>query len=166
MPIVKFTRRSPRTVFTSRNDFSPFSAFDDVDSRVRAFLAGESNPLDAVALPQAMGWSPSTEIVETPEELVLTAEFPGMDRKDIDISVDDGVLTLSGEKSAERKDEDKKTFLVWERSYGSFQRSFTLPRSVDTSKISAEFTQGVLKVRMPKSAEAKSKGRKIEIETK
>jgi HSP20 family protein len=87
-----------------------------------------------------------------------------MDQKDIDLSVDDGVLSIRGEKTDEREHEDKKVHL-YERSYGSFQRSFTLPSDVDAAKISAEFEKGVLKIHLPKDGEAKPKGRKIAIKT-
>ncbi len=100
-------------------------------------------------------------------ELLLTAELPGIDRKDIDISVDDGVLTLRGEKIEEKKEADEeKKYHLFERNYGTFQRSFTLPTGVDPNKISAEFDKGVLKVHLPKTAEAKVKGRKIEVAAK
>lgn len=164
MPIVKFTRHTPRLVFPGLNDFTATPTLDAVESRMRKFFEGK-DAFDGDVQPQAIGWVPAMEIVETPEELTLTAELAGMDRKDVEISVDDGVLTISGEKAAERNEGDKK-LILWERSYGSFQRSFTLPRTVDASKISADFEHGVLKVKMPKSAEAKNKGRKIEIGTK
>jgi len=87
-----------------------------------------------------------------------------MDRKDIDIAIDDGILTVRGEKTEEKKDEnEEKKYYLFERSYGAFHRSFTLPRTVDVSKIAGEFDKGVLKVHMPKTPEAKVKGRKIEI---
>jgi HSP20 family protein len=85
-----------------------------------------------------------------------------MDQKDVDVSVENGVLTIRGEKTDEREKEDKKTYL-YERSYGAFQRSFMLPTTVETDKIAAEFEKGVLKVHLPKDGEAKPKGRKIEI---
>ncbi len=166
MPIVKFSRHAPRVVFPGLNDFASTPTFDELESRMRKFLEGKPGVFEGDVLPQTIGWTPSMEIVETPEELTLTAELAGMDRKDVEIAVDDGVLTISGEKTAESSKGDDKKFILWERSYGSFQRSFTLPRTVDASKISADFTDGVLKVRMPKSAEAKNKGRKIEIGTK
>jgi HSP20 family protein len=117
---------------------------------------------DGDLLPQAIGWAPATDIVETPEALTLTAELPGLDRKDVDISIDDGMLTIRGEKADDRTVEGSKYHVV-ERLYGSFQRTFALPRTVDASKINAEFGKGVLTVVMPKTVEAKAKGRKIEV---
>ena len=92
-----------------------------------------------------------------------------MEKKDVDIVVEEGVLTIRGEKLEEKFDdkegkaEDIKKFHLVERSYGSFQRAFTLPRTVDATKIVADFNKGVLKVTMPKLEEAKIKGRKIPI---
>jgi HSP20 family protein len=118
-------------------------------------------------LPPVVGWLPSVQIVESKDELTLTAELPGMKESDIDMSIDDGLLTIRGEKTEERKESDEeKKFLLFERSYGSFQRSFALPRTVDVSKITAEFDKGVLEVHLPKTTEAKAKGQKIEIKPK
>jgi len=109
---------------------------------------------------------PATEIIETAEELTLTAELPGMDQKDIDVSVGEGVLTFRGEKLEEKKEveADKKVYL-FERNYGSFERSFALPSTVDIAKITAAFDKGVLTIHLPKTLEAKAKGRKVEIKT-
>jgi HSP20 family protein len=142
--------------------------FDDMENRVNKLLDGMlTTPFNADVGAETIGWTPATEMSETPTELSLTAELPGLDKKDVDISVDDGVLTIRGTKTQERTEGKENTqYYVWERSYGTFERSFTLPRTVDASKISAEFEKGVLKVKMPKSEEAKAKGRKIEIATK
>jgi HSP20 family protein len=105
-------------------------------------------------------WSPAVNVEETKDELRLTAELPGMNIDDIQIEVENNVLSLSGEKRQEEQTDDRR-FHVWERSYGSFERSFTLPRTVKTDEISADFRDGILHVRMPKAPEAKS--RKIAI---
>jgi HSP20 family protein len=120
----------------------------------------------AVAGAESIGWMPAMEIVETPKELTVTAELAGIDPKDIDVSVDDGVLTVRGEKSEERTEDgtDKKVYL-YERNYGCFQRAFALPTTVDGSKITAEVDKGVLKVHLPKSDGAQPKGRKIAIKS-
>lgn len=105
-------------------------------------------------------WSPPVDVEETPDELVLTAELPGMKHEDIDIELEDGVLTIQGEKKEERKDETTQG-LLYERRWGSFTRRFTLPRAVDAGKITANYENGILTVTVPKAEEAK--GRKIEI---
>ena len=174
MALVRFTRRNPRIGFPvpSFTGFATMPTFEDMENRMRKFVEGSVNePFDGGLFPQVLGWVPPTEISETPEELLITSELPGMDRKDIDINVEDGVLTIRGEKKEELKKEEpneqnekneKKYYLV-ERSYGSFERSFALPTLVDANKIAAEFDKGVLKVHLPKTAEAKVKGRKIEV---
>jgi HSP20 family protein len=104
------------------------------------------------------GWTPAISIEETPEELLLTAELPGLAPENVEVHVEDGVLTLRGEKREERAAEsEKRRYLVWERSHGSFSRSFRLPRSVSADAIVAEFDKGLLRVRLPKAAEARSR---------
>ena len=108
------------------------------------------------------GWAPHVDVIETDEELMLTAELPGLSENDVTINLENSVLSISGEKTAIRKeDETEQRSHVWERRYGSFNRSFTLPRTVRTEDISALFENGVLTIHMPKVPEAK--GRTIEI---
>lgn len=108
----------------------------------------------------AVAFSPCMEVAETPEAVEITTELPGMDEKDVEVSVADGVLTIRGEKKEERE-EEKKSYRVIERSYGSFERSLALPRSVDTGAVNATLTKGVLKIVLPKTAEAKAQQIKI-----
>jgi HSP20 family protein len=88
-----------------------------------------------------------------------------MDEKDIDVAVEDGILTVRGQKTEERKEEEDKKVYLYERNYGSFERSFALPSTIDPGKVTAEFTKGVLKVHLMKDAVSKPKGRKVEIKT-
>jgi HSP20 family protein len=106
-------------------------------------------------------WLPAVNVEETRDELVLTAELPGMTREDVEIELENNVLTIHGTKEQEREQKDDRRYHLWERRWGSFQRSFTLPRTVSGDNISASFENGVLTIRMPKAAEAKS--RRIEI---
>jgi HSP20 family protein len=105
-------------------------------------------------------WAPAVDVEETPNELVLAAELPGVRQEDIDIELEDGVLTIQGEKKEEEKQEGTQG-LLYERRWGSFTRRFTLPRAVDANGITATYENGILMVRVPKAEEAK--GRKIEI---
>ena len=98
---------------------------------------------------------PTMEVSETKKDIVVKAEIPGIDSKDIDLSIDHGVLTISGEKKEEKEEEDENCYLK-ETSYGSFRRSVKLPVDVDEEKIKADFKDGTLKVRLPK-AEGKDK---------
>ena len=112
---------------------------------------------------EVMEWLPSTDVAETKNELVVKAELPGIDPKDIDISLSEGVLTVKGEKKQEKEEKEEGYHLV-ERSYGSFTRSLRLPKEVQGDKISASYKNGVLKVSLPKSEEAKKKEIKIKVQ--
>lgn len=105
---------------------------------------------------------PSMDISETDKEFVITAELPGLERKDVEISLEDNVLTIRGEKKVETPPDDKKTNVhVSERSYGVFYRVLELPFSIDPSSVQAVMSKGVLKVAIPKPARPESK--KIEV---
>lgn len=106
--------------------------------------------------------SPATELVECDGEYRITAELPGMSPEDVEIKLTDGLITLRGEKSEEKK-EEKEDYLLNERRYGAFQRSLPLPPGIDAEAVSASFANGILTVTLPKSAEAKQKERKIEV---
>ena len=106
--------------------------------------------------------TPSTDVSESDDEIEVSVELPGMDEKDIEVSLTNDVLTIRGEKKAE-KEEKRKGYYLSERSYGSFFRSIPLPPVVDTNKVTAEFNKGVLTVSLPKSAEAKAQVKRIEV---
>jgi len=110
----------------------------------------------------ASTWSPSVDIYETADSVVLKAELPGLSRENIDIQVRDNTLTLKGERKFEREVKDEN-YLRIERSYGAFQRAFNLPSVIQQDKIKAVFKEGVLEVTMPKAEEAKPKQVKIEV---
>ena len=109
---------------------------------------------------ESMEWGPAVELTEENGAYRLTAELPGIRREDVEITLEDNVLTLKGKKEEEKEEKDKQYHLS-ERRYGEFQRSFLLPRSVATDEIRAEMKDGVLTVTLPKSQEAM--GRRIEI---
>lgn len=106
--------------------------------------------------------APQFEVSETDEAVIVEAELPGMDEKDIDISVTNHVLTIQGEKKKEEETK-KKNYYIAERSYGRFQRSLQLGSGVDAEKVGAAFKKGVLTVTLPKTEPAKAKTRKINI---
>lgn len=106
------------------------------------------------------GWLPAVDVRESDDAFVFTAELAGIAKKDVDIAVEDGVLTLSGERRFNEKDEEKSYRRI-ERAYGSFSRSFTLPSAVDAERVSASFKDGLLTVTVPKAELAKA--RKIAI---
>jgi HSP20 family protein len=105
-------------------------------------------------------WSPSVDIFETDSEIVIKAELPGMDAKDIDIKLENNVLMLKGERRFEKETKNENYHRV-ERAYGNFSRAFSLPAFVDEGKVRAEYKAGLLKVILPKKEQAKSKEIKI-----
>jgi len=107
--------------------------------------------------------SPSVDIFEDGDDIVVKTELPGMEKDNIEVNLTENTITLSGEKKKEEKVE-KKDYYHLERSYGAFSRSFNLPTDVQTDKAKASFKNGVLEVRIPKTEEAKKKVQKIKIE--
>jgi HSP20 family protein len=128
--------------------------FDDVfrDLDRRMPMSGQSASFGA-------GW-PNVEISETDNELQVIAEIPGLEEKDIEVLLDNGVLTLRGEKRAETEDKNRH---FSERYYGRFERRIPIPYEVDEDKVSASFKNGVLTVTIPKSAQAQSRVKRIAI---
>lgn len=109
--------------------------------------------------------NPNVDVSETDTALEITAELPGVSEKDIDVTLRDNVLTIKGEKKAETKKEEKNYHMV-ERSYGSFQRSLTIPFEANADDVDADFENGVLKVTLPKPPDVKKKTRKIAVKPK
>ena len=107
-------------------------------------------------------WAPAVDIYEHEGNIVLTAELPGVDPKDVDIRVENNVLTLRGERKLDNEVQQESYHRV-ERSYGSFSRSFTLPNVVDTGNIKAEYKDGVLRLTLPKREEAKPRQIQIDV---
>lgn len=142
------------TRYTYRN---PWGDLDQLSNRITRALAGNDFPT-----PSSGGdWMPPVNVEETQDELVLTAELPGMRQEDVEIEVENNILSIRGERTEERTEGEQRRYHLWERHYGSFQRSFTLPRTVRADDISADYENGLLTIRMPKAAEART--RKITI---
>ena len=130
--------------------YNPFRSFDETglqlfqDSLNRFF----SEP--ATARP----WTPNVDVIETQNEIVVKADLPGVEEKDIDIKLENGTLTLKGERKFEKEDKEKGYHRI-ERGYGSFVRCFSVPSSVDPEKVNASYKAGVLSVTLPKKEAAK-----------
>jgi HSP20 family protein len=129
------------------DDFNPFG--------LRRPIA---NALKSTAWPVA----PAVDLVEKDGQYEISAELPGMDEKNVEVKVANGVLTIRGEKTEEKR-EERKDYHLSERSYGSFQRSFRLPDNVDADKIEAHFSKGLLSVTLPKVAATAADEKKIDI---
>src|ERR1700688_2376373 len=132
--------------------YAPFTDSEDFPTGVRVFQDTINRLLSDQTATRP--WAPTVDIFETENELVLKADVPGVDEKDIDIRIENGTLLLKGERKFER-DEKNKGFHRLERSYGSFVRYFTVPETVDTENVKADFKHGVLTVVLPKKEIAK-----------
>ena len=143
--------------YTPRRVFSPWPEFTGFRNRLPRLFD------QAWDTPEPTGsWFPVVNVEEGTDALLLTAELPGMAEEDVNLEIENNILTIRGEKREEREEaDDERSYHVWERRYGSFQRAFTLPKSVAVDEVKADFDNGILTVRMPKAAEAKS--RTIEI---
>ena len=137
--------------------FRDFSAFQDrLNRMVESSL--KSSPDNSVLTT----WAPAVDIYETENDLVLKADLPEVAEKDIDIRVENNMLTIRGERKFEESVKEDN-YLRVERAYGSFSRSFSLPNTVDTESIKANYKDGVLTVELPKRAESKPKQVKINV---
>jgi len=125
---------------------------DELDRWFESPLFG----LGETTQPFRSGWMPALDVYEDKDNFVLKAEMPGMRKEDIDISLHEGVVTISGERKEETKKEDSDVYRS-ERFFGRFQRSFALPTSVNPDKVAANYKDGILTVTLPKAEEAKPK---------
>jgi len=148
MAVVKYPRNAV---------YTPWSDLDAVSNRLaRLFDDGSLRRREGTS------WSPPVAVSETADELIFTAELPGLTEEQVTVELENEVLSISGEKLEQRTEGDEeRNYHLSERSYGSFRRSFSLPRAVSGAEATAHFDRGVLEVRLPKAPEAK--GRKIEI---
>ena len=117
---------------------------------------------DLLGLQEDKTWFPAVDIYDNKNNLVIKADIPGMTQKDIDVSVEDDVLRIKGEKKNEHE-EKKDNFYRLERAYGYFERSFALPANVDATKVKAAYKDGVLELTLPKKEEAKPKQIKVDV---
>jgi len=143
------------TRFERWDPFDELSALRNRMDRLWTRMATEDEPALA-------NWSPTSDIVETKNEIVIRAELPGIDEKKIDVEIEGGMLTIKGNREAEKETEEKGYRRI-ERSYGSFLRTFTLPPNVNPEKIAASFTNGLLEVHLPKKEEARPRAVKIDV---
>ncbi len=107
-------------------------------------------------------WAPSVDIVEDEKEWLVKADLPEVKKEDVKVTVEDGVLTVAGERRFEKEEKDKKYHRI-ERSYGNFLRSFALPDAADAGKVTAEFKDGVLRVHLPKTEKAKPQAVEVKV---
>jgi HSP20 family protein len=133
-----------------------------MQNRINRFVRESYSPEGPEEALTTTSFAPPVDIYEDEHTIAVKMEVPGMDEKDIDVRVEDNTLTVHGERKIE-KEEKEENFRRVERQYGSFTRSFTLPSSVDTGQVSANYDKGVLKIILAKKAEAKPKQIKVNV---
>ena len=146
------------TVLTRFEPFREISALDRMNRLFRASF----HEADRDNSPTSSTFAPAVDVYEDEHTVTLKIEVAGIDEKDIDVRVENNTLTVHGERKIE-KEEKEENYRRVERQYGSFSRTFTLPLTVETEKVSATYDKGVLKIALPKKAEAKPKQIKVNV---
>lgn len=159
--LLKWRKEAPVPIEFSRNPF--LSLQHEVDQAFRDFYDIFSSSNSGLSTFEQLELSPSMDVVEDENGFTVQLEMPGMDEKDIKVSFADNVLTITGEKSVSKKNENKK-YISREISFGKYERSISLPSSVDVEKAKASFKKGMLWVNLPKKATPERSARDIKIE--
>lgn len=140
--------------------WDPFRELSDLGRRFGSLMSGEIPSRDTAA----GAWLPAVDVEEDSNAWLITADLPEVKKEDIRVALSDGILTLSGERRRESEEEDKdRKFHRVERVYGSYERSFRLPEGVEPAEVSAEFRDGVLKIRLPKGKVKQPEAHQIEV---
>ncbi len=143
--------------------WNPFRELDEVQNRLGGFFGGRFPRFgDGNGGLKLADWSPQVDITEDDKEYLIKADLPEMKKDEIKVNVENGVLSVSGERKTEKEEKNKKFHRI-ERSYGTFLRSFALPEDADGTKVAAEFKEGVLRVHLPKNPVAKPKAIEVKV---
>jgi HSP20 family protein len=152
------------TKWNPMDQWDPFKELEAMENRLGMLLGrlpgNRERKQETMALTQ---WAPLVDITEDTKEYVVKAELPELKKEEVKVSVENGLLSISGERRLEKEEKDKKYHRI-ERAYGSFSRSFTIPEGTDTADVTAEFKDGVLKVRLPKNDKAAPKAVQVKVE--
>jgi HSP20 family protein len=152
------------TLLTRWEPFREFSTMHDRMNRMNRLFRESYSPEGPEDALTTTSFAPPVDIYEDEHNVTLKLEIPGIEEKDIDVRIENNTLTVHGERTIE-KEEKEENFRRVERQYGSFTRSFTLPSSVDTGQVSANYDKGVLKINLAKKAEAQPKQIKINVDS-
>lgn len=145
----------------TRKTWDPFQELNELQNRLSTLFGRTAlRPANGEEGITVADWAPVVDISEDANEYLIKAELPGLKREEVKVTVEDGVLSISGERKVEKEEKNKKFHRV-ERAYGSFVRSFSLPDGSDSTKVNAEFKDGVLNVRLAKSPKAQPKAIEI-----
>ena len=140
--------------------WDPFRDLNTLQDRMNRLFEEANRGWKSDEGPGTTAWSPAVDIFETEDEIIVKAEVPGMGRKDIDLSLENNVLTLKGDRRFQKETKEENYHRI-ERSYGSFTRSFSIPAMVNEDKIRADYNDGVLSISLPKKERAQAKQIKI-----
>ncbi len=147
---------------TALSRWNPFKEMEELQGRLGSWMGLPARATPGKEALTVADWSPLVDITEDEKEFLLKAELPGVKREEVKVTVEDGVLMLSGERRFEKEEKDKKYHRI-ERAYGSFVRSFTLPEETPADKVAAEFKDGVLLVHLPKTATPKPSPMEVKV---
>jgi len=139
--------------------WDPFKELEEMSTRLNRYFGKRGNGDESLTVTQ---WAPAVDVSETEKEFQIRAELPDIKKEDVKVTVEEGILTIQGERKAEKEEKGKKFHRI-ERSYGSFLRSFSLPDDADATKIAAEFKDGMLNIRLPKAEKPKPKTTEVKI---
>lgn len=142
--------------------WDPFRELEEVSDRLNRMFARPATRTNGKETMVVADWTPTVDISETDGEYQIKAEIPDVKKEDVKVTLEDGVLTIQGERKQEKEEKGKKYHRI-ERSYGSFVRSFSLPDVIDEEKVKAEFKDGVLSLHLPKSEKAKPKAIEVKV---
>jgi HSP20 family protein len=143
--------------------WDPFKEMDDMQKRLSSiFGVGPQRPVNGKEEMTVAQWLPLVDITEDDKEYLIKAELPDVRKDDVKVVVENGVLTISGERKVEKDEKNRKYHRI-ERAYGSFTRSFTVPDDADDTKVGAEFKDGILTVRLAKSEKARPKSIEVKV---
>lgn len=145
--------------------WDPLSEFGKLENRLEKFFNNPVLPISGNGNGEALtagDWAPLVDIAEDEKEYLVKVELPALKKEEVKVSVENGELTISGERRLEKEEKGKKYHRI-ERSYGSFQRTFTLPGGVSEGKITADFKDGMLEVHLPKDEKAKPKAIEVKV---
>ena len=166
VPALRFDNDMPRmgTTMNALTHWDSFKEMEETHNRL-ARIFGLAPARTGTGGQEAMTltrWAPSVDIMEDVGEWLVKADLPEVNKEDVKVTVENGVLTITGERKFEKEEKDKKYHRI-ERSYGSFTRSFSVPDDADASKVSAEFKDGVLTVYLAKSEKARPKSIEVKV---
>lgn len=142
--------------------WDPFRELEEMSDRLNRMFARPAVRTNGKETMIVADWTPTVDISETDGEYQIKAEIPDVRKEDVKVTLEDGLLTIQGERKQEKEEKGKKYHRI-ERSYGSFVRSFSLPDVIDEEKVKAEFKDGVLNLHLPKSEKAKPKAIEVKV---